>query len=116
VFAESFPTYADLVQQIKKDDHVDMARFLQGTEAKIMFGGVVRSFRTRTTAPFFTVHDAIYTTHDKKYILKDVLNEQIKILDIPTVVEEEGESSTHTTPVPTNVGMKVSSGYQSNLI
>ena len=117
-FAESFPAYANLVQQIKKDDHVEMARFLQGAEAKIMFGGVVRSFRARTTAPFFTVHDAIYTPHDKKYILKDVLNEKIKILDIPTVVEEEGESSTHTTPVPTNVGMNSSScvGHQSTLI
>ncbi len=116
VFAESFPTYADLVMIIKRDDHRAMARFLQGTEAAVMFGGVVRSFMARTTAPFFTVHDAIYTTNDQKYILRDVLNEQIKILDIPTVVEEERESLPPTTPPPTNVGMKVSSGYQSNLI
>ena len=116
VFAESFPAYADLVMMIKRDDHRAMARFLQGTEAAVMFGGVVRSFMARTTAPFFTVHDAIYTTNDQKYILRDVLNEQIKILNIPTVVEEENESSPPTTPPPTNVGMKISSGYQSNLI
>ena len=67
-------------------------------------------------ALFFTVHDAIYTSNDQKYILRDVLNEQIKILDIPTIVEEEREPSPPTTPPPTNVGMKVNSGYQSNSI
>lgn len=107
-FAESFPTYADLVQQIKEVDHVDMARFLQGTESKIMFGGVVSSFMERTTAPFFTVHDAIYTTHDHKYTLRDVLDEQIKIWNIPTVIGEEGELSIYTTRPPTNVGMSSS--------
>jgi hypothetical protein len=117
-FAEFFPAFANLVQQIKKDDHVDMARFLQGAEARIMFGGVVRSYRAKTAAPFFTVHDAIYTTHDKKHILRDALDQQIKIWNIPTTIEEERELSTYTEPPPTNVGMNSAScvGLQSALI
>jgi len=92
-FEESFPTYAHLIEQTKKDDHRDMARFLQSTEAEIMFGGVVRSFRTISGAPFFTVHDAIYTIRSEKDLLKYAFNEVIELWEIPTMVEEENQSS-----------------------
>ena len=104
-FKESFPTYSNLIQQIKKDDHRDMARFLQRTEAKIMFGGVVRSFRTKSDAPFFTVHDGIYTGRSEKQILREALQEVIDLWSIPTVVEEE-ETPTTQPLLPIYVGMK----------
>jgi hypothetical protein len=103
-FEESFPTYAHLIQQIKKDDHTEMARFLQNTEAKIMFGGVVRSFRTKSETPFFTVHDAIYTTRPEKNLMRSILQEVIDLWGIPTMVEEEIHPSP-LTPSPINVGM-----------
>ena len=103
-FEESFPTYAHLIQQIKKDDHREMARFLQNTEAEIMFGGVVRSFRTKSDAPFFTVHDAVYTTRSEKKVMKTILQEIIDLWGIPTMVEEEIHSSSLTLS-PINVGM-----------
>ena len=103
-FEESFPTYAHLIQQIKKDDHTAMARFLQNTEAKIMFDGVVRSFRTKSDAPFFTVHDAIYTTRPEKNLMRSTLQEVIDQWGIPTMVEEEIHPSP-LTPSPINVGM-----------
>ena len=105
-FEQSFPTYAQLIQQIKKDDHRDMARFLQRTEAEIMFGGVVRSFRTKSDAPFLTVHDAIYTTRSEKDPMRSALQEIIDQWSIPTTVEEENHSSS-STPSPINVGMNV---------
>jgi hypothetical protein len=103
-FEQSFPTYSYLIQQIKKDDHRDMARFLQRTEAEIMFGGVVRSFRTKSDAPFFTVHDAIYTPRSEKDLMRSALQEVIDLWSIPTMVEEETHSSSPT-PSPINVGM-----------
>lgn len=107
-FEESFPTYAHLIQKIKKDDHRDMARFLQRTEAAIMFGGVIRSFRTKSDMPFFTVHDGIYTTHSEKNLLRESLQETIDLWNIPTTVEEE--PSTHDTLLPIYVGMNAESG------
>jgi hypothetical protein len=103
-FEESFPTYAHLIQQIKKDDHREMARFLQNTEAEIMFGGVVRSFRTKSDAPFFTVHDAIYTTRPEKDLMRSALQEVIELWSIPTMVKEENQSS-GPEPSPIYVGM-----------
>jgi hypothetical protein len=106
VFERHFPTYSQIIQEIKRIDHTAMARFLQGAEVEVMFGGVVRSFRARTNAPFLTVHDAIYTTESHAPLLKEVLQKQIEIWNIPTAVEDEGEHTTQTTPPPTNVGMK----------
>ena len=103
-FEQSFPTYSYLIQQIKKDDHIDMARFLQRTEAEIMFGGVVRSFRTKSDAPFFTVHDAIYTSCSEKDLMRSALQEVIDQLNIPTMVKEENHPSSPTLS-PINVGM-----------
>jgi hypothetical protein len=105
-FEESFPTYSHLIQQIKKDDHRNMVRFLQRAESEIMFGGVVKSFRTKSDAPFFTVHDGIYTGRSEKKSLRETLQEVIDLWSIPTVVEEE-ESPTTTQPLlPIYVGMK----------
>jgi hypothetical protein len=105
-FEQSFPTYAQLIQQIKRDDHRDMARFLQRTEAEIMFGGVVRSFRTKSDTPFFTVHDAIYTTRSEKDRMRFAFQEIIDQWSIPTMVEEENLPSSPI-PSPINVGMNV---------
>jgi hypothetical protein len=106
IFDQHFPTYSQIIQEIKRTDHTTMARFLQGTEVEVMFGGVVRSFRAKTKAPFFTVHDAIYTTESHALLLREVLQKQIELWNIPTAVGEEGEHTTQTTPPPTNVGMK----------
>jgi hypothetical protein len=103
-FAESFPTYANLIQQIKKDDHKDMAGFLQRTEATIMFGGVVSSFRTKSDAPFFTVHDGIYAGFSERNFLREALQQTIDLWSIPTMVEEE-ETPTIQPPLPIYVGM-----------
>ncbi|NDC37812.1 MAG: hypothetical protein EBZ48_07135 [Proteobacteria bacterium] len=112
-FEESFPTYTHLIQQIKKEDHRNMARFLQRTEAEIMFGGVVRSFRNKSDAPFFTVHDGIYTGCSEKNLLKEALQEVIDLWSIPTVVEEE-ESPTTQPPLPIYVGMNFDSSCLSH--
>jgi hypothetical protein len=105
-FEESFPTYAHLIQRVKKDDHRDMARFLQRTEAEIVFGGVVRSFKTKSDSPFFTVHDAIYTTRSEKDLMRSIIQEVIDQWGIPTAVEEENHSSSPLSfPSPINVGM-----------
>jgi len=103
-FEQSFPTYAYLIQKIKENDHIDMARFLQTTEAQMMFGGVVRSFRTKSDTPFFTVHDAIYTIHQEKDMVRSALQAVIDQWNIPTMVKEENHTSSPT-PSPINVGM-----------
>jgi hypothetical protein len=105
-FEQSFPSYSYLIQQIKKDDHRDMARFLQRTEAEIIFGGVVRSFRTKSDAPFFTVHDAIYTPRSEKDLMRSALQEVIDLWSIPTMIEEENHFPSPI-PSPINVGMNV---------
>lgn len=106
VFERLFPAYSQVVHEIKRNDHKAMAHFLQGVEVEVMFGSVVPSFRARTTAPFFTVHDAIYTAASNAPLLREVLQEQIGLWNIPTAVEEEGEHTTQITPPPTYVGMK----------
>jgi hypothetical protein len=65
-----------------------MARLLQTTEANIIFGGVVRRFRQKYDAPFFTVHDSVITTTTFSEPLKDVFLEVIEEQQLPTKVKD----------------------------
>jgi hypothetical protein len=73
-----------------------------------MFGGVVRSFRTKSDAPFFTVHDGIYTRRSEKRLMRETLQEVIDLWRIPTEVEEEEIHATQPL-LPIDVGMKADS-------
>ena len=83
-----FPVMAEVIMEIKKHDHREMARLLQTTEANIIFGGVVRRFRQKYDAPFFTVHDSVITTTTFSEQLKDVFLEVIEEQELPTKVKE----------------------------
>jgi len=83
-----FPVMAEVIMEIKKHDHRKMARLLQTTEANIIFGGVVRRFRQKYDAPFFTVHDSVITTTTFSQQLKNVFLEVIEEQGIPTKVKE----------------------------
>ena len=109
-FQVSFPRYADTVLKIKEDSHLEMTKFLQWHETKIMFGGIVRALRTKSESPFFTVHDAIYTPISQRNILKDVLKKIIIDYDIPTIGREEDEHTTTTHP-PINEGIENTNDY-----
>jgi hypothetical protein len=101
-FSKAFPTFARAVCDIKKDDHKDMTRFLQYHETQLMFGGVVRSFRSSTDAPFFTVHDAVFTKSSESMRLQRALEITVKQNNIPTSVKRESTTQPST---PIYVGM-----------
>jgi hypothetical protein len=81
-----FPVMAEVIAEVKRHDHRQMARFLQTTEANIVFGGVVGRFRRKYDGPFFTVHDSVITTTDFSQQLKEVFLEVIEEEGIPTRV------------------------------
>jgi len=89
VFRDSFPNYARALKVIKQHDHREMARFLQRLEAKVMFDEVVKQFRANTEAPFFTVHDAIYTEPRNKHLLQKIMTETASKLFLHTQVKQE---------------------------
>ncbi len=111
-FQVSFPRYADTVLKIKEDSHLEMTKFLQWHETQIMFGGIVRTLRTKTKSPFFTIHDAIYTPINQRNILRDVLKKIIIDYDIPTIGREEDELTTTTHP-PIYAGIENTNDYSS---
>jgi hypothetical protein len=114
-FQDEFPSYAQAFLRIKQDDHCHMARLLQGLESEIMFGDVVRSFRRITKAPFFTVHDAIYTKNSQANILRTVLEDVIRSRCIPTIIKREQRQHPSPSSTPTiNVGMNTGSGIFPN--
>ena len=88
-FQQYFPTYAKLIEQIKRDDHKDMANYLQRKESEIIFGCIVPSFISKSKRPFFTVHDAIYTIESQSNLLHNEFIRAINMYKIPTVVKEE---------------------------
>ena len=114
-FQMSFPRYADTVLKIKEDSHLEMTKFLQWHETQIMFGGLVRTLRTKSKSPFFTVHDEIYTPFSQRNIVKDVLKKIISERNLSARVKEKGMLSEQPS-LPINVGMKVNTNYQSTLI
>ena len=88
-FQQYFPTYAKLIEQIKRDDHKNMANYLQRKESEIIFGCIVSNFISKTKQPFFTVHDAIYTIESQSHLLHNEFIRAINMYKIPTVVKEE---------------------------
>ena len=88
-FQQYFPAFAKLIEQIKRDNHRNMANYLQRKESEIIFGSIVANFITKTKSPFFTVHDAIYTTESKSKMLKNEFIRAINMWKIPTRVKED---------------------------
>jgi hypothetical protein len=84
--SRGFPVMAQVIAEIKRHDHRQMAYFLQTTEANIVFGGVVGRFLRKYDAPFFTVHDSVITTTDFSEQLKEIFLEVIEEEGIPTRV------------------------------
>jgi hypothetical protein len=114
-FQGDFPNYAEAILRIKSDDHCDMARLLQGLEAEIMFGDVVRMFRQKKESPFFTVHDAIYTKIMQADVLRTVLENVILTSKIPTKIKREHKNSPTPSNTPAiNVGMNTGRGISPN--
>ena len=87
-FSKVFPTYAQIIFDIKKDDHTKMAKFLHQKEAKIIFGHVVKDFVTDGNKPFFTVHDSVITTKTYHKNLQEIFNKTITNTRIPTALSQ----------------------------
>ena len=98
-FQQYFPTFAKLIEQIKRDNHKNMANYLQRKESEIIFGCIVSNFISKTKSPFFTVHDAIYTTESKSKMLKNEFIRAINMWKIPTRVKEDNINNIYQ-PIP----------------
>jgi len=78
-----FPSLCEVIAAIKKQDHRDMSKFLQGKESEIVFGHVVRRY-AKLNQPFFTVHDSVITTKKNIEILGNIFSEVIGEEEIET--------------------------------
>ncbi len=78
-----FPVIGTIIYAIKKDDHKNMATFLQRKEAEIVFGHVVRRFALHSK-PFFTVHDSVITTKTYTGLLGEVFEKVIEEIGMNT--------------------------------
>ena len=85
-FQQIFPTYAQIIFDIKEESHRNMAKFLQRKEADIVFGQVVRDFVREARRPFYTVHDSVMTTKRNHEYLRGIFSDVIANNNIPTRV------------------------------
>lgn len=95
-FDHFFPTYSQVIQKIKRHNYKRMPKFLQRLEADIIFGRCLKNFQKISSAPFFTVHDAIYTDENVGDQLNESMRTAISSLKIPTQIREERRIQ-HTT-------------------
>ena len=91
IFDHFFPTYSQIIQEVKDDDHKNMAKYLHTKEAEIVFGCVVNLFTKITNGhiPFFTVHDAVYTLTFAKDSLRRAMEQAITTHEISTYIKPE---------------------------
>jgi hypothetical protein len=75
-YARECPFMARCLADLKRGDHCNVARTLQGMESQIMIDGVADLLRMEyPDLPFFTVHDAVYCKSQDLEVVKAVNSE-----------------------------------------
>ena len=82
IFDKEFPSVSLMVSKLKKDDYKDLACMLCRVESDLMINKVSRTLIDYNIYEFFTIHDAIYTTADNVEVVKKVVTEAFKELDL----------------------------------
>ena len=90
-FAQSFPTVANVIADLKSADYQRLAWLMQHEESKLFIGRICRRLmREKPTVPLCTIHDAMITTADHVAELEAVaMDEFAKIGASPTFQREE---------------------------
>jgi hypothetical protein len=74
LFARDFPTVLKAINDLKRNDHRQLAYLLQAHESKIMIDIICRRILGELPGTFIaTIHDSIMTTPDKADAVKAIM-------------------------------------------
>lgn len=85
IFKDNFPNVYEIYRSIKQSEHRTLACVLQNLEADLVLHQACKIIsELRPNAPLFTLHDAIITTDEHKYFVKEILhNVLLNAIGIP---------------------------------
>jgi hypothetical protein len=79
-FEKQFPTIANFLFELKKEDYKYLSHILFSIESEIMINKIARQFNNenRGKIPLFTIHDCICTTEDNIEKLRNYMDKTLK--------------------------------------
>ncbi len=94
LWKEQFPNLYKAIQIIKRGHYSELAHELQRTESHLIFSVVYRRIKDELHCPVCTVHDSIIVSSDVATRAKQIFDDALKELEIPTFTEQEQMEAT----------------------
>lgn len=82
VFGKSFPTILAECRLLKRVDHCVLSQELQKMEARFIYHCVEICAKSIGDVPLTTIHDAIISTEENIYMVEQIVNSELKKLNI----------------------------------
>lgn len=89
LWQEKFPNLYKAIQIIKRGHYSELAHELQRTESHLIFSVVYRRIKDELHCPVCTVHDSIIVAAEYASRAKQIFDDALKELQIPTFTEQE---------------------------
>ena len=89
VWEYRFPTLLRALYAMKQHCHAALAYELQKVESNFIFDNVCPRIASELGCPFCTVHDSVIVPKEYCDRLKQIMDEELSILGIPTITEVE---------------------------
>ena len=93
LWQEKFPNLFKAIQIIKRGHYAELAHELQRTESHLIFSVVYRRIKDELHCPVCTVHDSIIVAAEFATRAKQIFDEALDELQIPTFTEQEQQEA-----------------------
>jgi hypothetical protein len=93
LWQEKFPNLYKAIQIIKRGHYSELAHELQRTESHLIFSIVYRRIKDELHCPVCTVHDSIIVAAEYAFRAKQIFDDALKELQIPTFTEQEQQEA-----------------------
>lgn len=93
LWKEKFPNLFKAIQIIKRGHYAELAHELQRTESHLIFSVVYRRIKDELHCPVCTVHDSIIVAAEFATRAKQIFDEALEELQIPTFTEQEQQEA-----------------------
>jgi hypothetical protein len=90
LFARDFPTVYQVIIDLKRKDHRQLAYLLQAHESKLMIDIICRRIMNELPGTFVaTIHDSILTTPDKADVVRTIMTEEFQRVGLNPTIRSE---------------------------
>jgi hypothetical protein len=89
VWAEHFPSLLLAIERMKSGNYAALAREMQRIESDFVFGKAIPRVSREVGCPYCTVHDSIIVAEEYADRVRDIVEDELRHVGVPTMTSEE---------------------------